>query len=47
MTRKELAGRAQVSLRTMSRIEAGEDCFVTTLYSIARALDVPIAELLP
>ena len=42
LTREALSVAAGVSLRTLSRIEAGEDCKVTTLHSIARALDCPI-----
>jgi transcriptional regulator with XRE-family HTH domain len=45
MTREELSVAAGVSLRTLSRIEAGEDHKVTTLHQIARALDVPVGNL--
>jgi len=42
ITREALSVAAGVSLRTLSRIEAGEDCKVTTLHSIALALDCPL-----
>lgn len=45
LTREALSVAAGVSLRTLSRIEAGEDCKITTLESIARALDCPLESL--
>lgn len=45
MTREELSVAAGVSMRTLSRIEAGEDHKVSTLAAIARALSVSINDL--
>lgn len=45
MTREELSVAAGVSMRTLSRIEAGEDHKVSTLAQVARALDVNIHDL--
>lgn len=45
LTQQTLATRAQISLRTLSRIEGGEDCTVSTLARIAKALDIPLGQL--
>lgn len=47
LTREQLAITSGVSPRTLSRIEAGEDCLITTLDNIAGALNVRITDLLP
>jgi transcriptional regulator with XRE-family HTH domain len=41
-----VAVRADVALRTLQRIEQGEDCNVSTLAKIAEVLGVPVASLL-
>lgn len=46
-TQQSLAEQAGISLRTLSRIESGEDTLVGTLSAIAAALDMPVADLLP
>lgn len=45
LTQQALASRAEIALRTLARIEAGEDCTVRTLARIALALGVPLASL--
>lgn len=47
MTQSALAVKAGVARETVRRIESGTvGCRLTTLYRIARALDVPVEELL-
>jgi transcriptional regulator with XRE-family HTH domain len=46
MTRQTLSEESHVSMRSLARIEAGEDCLITTLDAIAKALDVTPARLL-
>lgn len=46
LSQQSLATRAGLSLRTLSRIEAGEDCTVSTLASLADALGITTADLL-
>jgi DNA-binding XRE family transcriptional regulator len=41
MSREELAKRAQVSLRTIWSVEAGNECRLGTKRSILRALGIP------
>lgn len=45
LTQQTLAARAGISLKTLSRIEAGEDCTVGTLGPLAEHLGVNLAEL--
>lgn len=45
LTQQTLAVKADLAVRTLSRIEAGEDCTVGTLTRIAAALDVTLSEL--
>jgi transcriptional regulator with XRE-family HTH domain len=45
LTQQTLAHNAGIALRTLARIEAGEDCTLRTLARIAMALDVPLAKL--
>lgn len=45
LSREALAARAGVALRTLARIELGEDMRLGTLTSIARALDVSVVDL--
>jgi transcriptional regulator with XRE-family HTH domain len=46
-TLKDLADRSGVSLDTLSRIERHEDCRVSTVHKVARALGVPTRSLIP
>lgn len=46
LTQQGLADRADLSLRTVTRIEAGEEARVVTLTAIANVLGVSISELL-
>jgi transcriptional regulator with XRE-family HTH domain len=46
LSQQVLATKAGISLRTLSRIEAGEDCTVSTLEALAGALDLSPAALL-
>lgn len=46
LTQQTLAERAGLALRTLTRIENGEDIKLSTLSAIARVLGVPRAELL-
>lgn len=46
ITRKELAHRAGITEMTLRRILTGGDCMVTTLASIAHALDLNSNEIL-
>lgn len=46
MSQQTLATKAGISLRTLSRIEAGEDCTVSTLAALAAALGMTTADLL-
>lgn len=45
MTQQALATKADIALRTLARIEAGEDCNISTLARIAVALDIPLLRL--
>jgi transcriptional regulator with XRE-family HTH domain len=45
LTQQTLAERAGLALKTLSRIENGEDMNTSTLSALAAALDVPAAEL--
>jgi transcriptional regulator with XRE-family HTH domain len=45
ITQQTLAERAGLALKTLSRIENGEDMNLSTLAAIAAALDVPVGEL--
>lgn len=45
MTQQTLATRAGISLRTLSRIEAGEDSTLGTIDAIANALGTTVAGL--
>ena len=45
LSQQAVAARAQVALRTLVRIEQGEDTKVGTLSLVASALGVPVAEL--
>ena len=46
LTQQDLAARADLALRTIARIESGEQATVSTLQAIAQVLDVTIADLL-
>lgn len=46
MSRQTLSDESGVSMRSLARIEAGEDCLLTTLDAVAKALDVTPARLL-
>lgn len=46
LTQQTLATRAGVALRTLIRIEQGEDTKVGTLSAIAAVLDIPVSDLL-
>jgi transcriptional regulator with XRE-family HTH domain len=46
LTQQALATTAGISMRTLARIEAGEDCNVSTLAALADALDIPVARLI-
>lgn len=46
MTQQTLAERAGLALKTLSRIENGEDMTLSTLAAIAAALDLSLGELL-
>lgn len=46
LSQQTLATQAGISLRTLARIERGEDTLVGTLTAIADALGVPVADLL-
>lgn len=45
LSQQALASKAGISMRTLSRIEAGEDVRLGTLRMLAVALDCPIAAL--
>jgi len=45
ITQQALAERAGLALKTLSRIENGEDMNLSTLTAIAAALDIPLGEL--
>lgn len=45
MSQQVLATRAGIALRTLSRIESGEDMTVGTLSAVAVALDLSIPDL--
>lgn len=45
-SQQTLATQAGISLRTLARIEAGEDMHLGTLRALATALDVPVTDLL-
>lgn len=45
LTQQTLAERAGLALKTLSRIENGEDMNLSTLAAIAAALDVTLGEL--
>lgn len=45
LTQQALSTKAGIAMRTLARIEAGEDCTISTLARIASALDVPLADL--
>jgi transcriptional regulator with XRE-family HTH domain len=46
MTQAEFAERVNTSVQWVSRVETGENVTLTTLAKIARALEVPVAQLL-
>lgn len=46
LSQQTLATQAGIALRTLSRIEAGEDMNVRTLEALADALGLPASELL-
>jgi HTH-type transcriptional regulator, competence development regulator len=46
MTQQDLAHEADLALRTVARIEGGEQASVSTLQAIARVFDVTLDELL-
>lgn len=46
LSRETLSALSKVSLRTICRVEAGQDCHVTTLHGIASGLGVAVAELM-
>ena len=46
LSQQALATRAGIAIRTLARIEQGEDMRLGTLTQIAQALDVPVADLL-
>lgn len=46
MSQEKLAAESGVALRTIARIESGEDCLVGTASRLAEALDLDVAELL-
>src|SRR5699024_2215197 len=45
LTQEDLAEKAHVTVRTIQRIEAGEDVSSETLRSVSNALDVTVSEL--
>lgn len=45
LTQQELADKSYVTIRTVQRLEAGEDVSLSSLSSIANALSVPISGL--
>jgi transcriptional regulator with XRE-family HTH domain len=47
MTQQDLAHQADLALRTVARIESGEQASVATLQAIARVFDVTVNDLLP
>ena len=47
LTQQVLATQAGLSIRTLSRIEDGEDTKVSTLAAIADVLGIPVADLIP
>jgi transcriptional regulator with XRE-family HTH domain len=47
LSQQSLATKAGVAIRTLARIEQGEDMRLGTLSAIAVALDVGVSELLP
>lgn len=47
MSQEQLAEKAQVSVRTIQRLEAGEDASISTLNLVAGALGVEVGDLFP
>ncbi|MEK1357644.1 helix-turn-helix transcriptional regulator, partial [Limosilactobacillus fermentum] len=45
LTQQELADKSYVTIRTVQRLEAGEDVSLSSLSAIANALSVPISGL--
>lgn len=47
LSQEQLAEKAKVSVRTIQRLEAGEDASISTLNLVAGALDVEVGDLFP
>lgn len=45
LSQEQLAEAAGISVRTLQRLEAGEDVSISTLNAVANALDVPVGDL--
>lgn len=45
LSQEQLAAQAQVSVRTIQRLEAGEDASISTLNLVAKALQVDVGDL--
>lgn len=45
LSQEQLAEKAGISVRTLQRLEAGEDVSISTLNAVANALDVPVGDL--
>ncbi|MCH3989666.1 MAG: helix-turn-helix domain-containing protein [Lactobacillus sp.] len=45
LSQEQLAAQAQVSVRTIQRLEAGEDASISTLNLVAKALQVEVGDL--
>lgn len=46
-SQEQLAEKAQVSVRTIQRLEAGDDASISTLNLVAGALGVGVGDLFP
>lgn len=47
LSQEQLAEKAKVSVRTIQRLEAGDDASISTLNLVAGALGVEVGELFP